>query len=423
MVSRSRIAPRIATAVVVAGAGLLFAPQPCGAFSVLAHQAVVDQAWDGAIVPALRRAFPDAGADEIARARAYAHGGAHVADLGYFPLGNRLFTDLVHYVRAGDLVATMVRDARTVDELAFALGGVSHYVTDENGHPEATNRTVPEIYPKLERKYGDRVTYKDDPGAHIETEFRFDVLAVAQNPKSLDLFRHAVDFEISKPLLERAFRETYGIDLHDIFADEDVAITTYRWAFRELIHEATGIAWQLYRADIERLDPEATAAGFAYDLSRGDFESKFGKAFRQPGYFAKFVAFLVKLVPNVGPFKRLPYEPLPADAQRRFADAMTKIVREYQRSVERVPGRPVVASNVNLDTGQPVRRGDYAPADRAYAALLEKLDDRGFTNVPPALRADILRFYPANGARLTDDDDDRKLRCELGQLAGTAVAR
>ena len=417
----SRIAPRIATAGVVAG--LFFAPAPTLAFSVLAHQAVVDRAWDDAIAPALRRAFPHASSDEIARARAYAHGGSHVADLGYFPLGNRLFTDLVHYVRPGDFVATMVRDAQTVDELAFALGGLSHYVTDEIGHPEATNRTVPEIYPKLEREYGDAVTYADDAAAHIETEFRFDVLAVAQNPKSLDLFRHAVDFEISKPLLERAFRETYAIGLHDIFADEDVAIATYRWGFRELIHEATGIAWQLYRTDIERLDPEATAAGFAYDLSRRDFESQFGKAYREPGYFTKFVAFLAKLVPNVGPLKRLPYKPLPGDAQRRFADAITKVVRDYERSVQRLPMRPLVASNVNLDTGQPVRRGDYAPADRAYAALLDKLEDHGFTDVPPALRADILRFYPANGVGVTKDDDDRKLRSELAQLVGPATGR
>jgi len=417
----SRIAPRIATVGVVAG--LFFAPPPTLAFSVLAHQAVVDRAWDDAIAPALRRAFPHASADEIARARAYAHGGSHIADLGYFPLGNRLFIDLVHYVRPGDFVATMVRDAQTVDELAFALGGLSHYVTDEIGHPEATNRTVPEIYPKLQREYGDTVTYADDAGAHIETEFRFDVLAVAQNPKSLDLFRHAVDFEISKPLLERAFRATYGIDLHDIFADEDVAIATYRWGFRELIHEATGIAWQLYRTDIERLDPEATAAGFAYYLSRRDFESQFGKAYREPGYFTKFVAFLVKLVPNVGPLKRLPYKPLPADAQRRFADAITKVVRDYERSVQRLPMRPLVASNVNLDTGQPVRRGDYAPADRAYAALLDKLEDHGFTDVPPELRADILRFYPANGVGETKDDDDRKLRSELAQLVDPATAR
>ena len=61
-------------------AALLFAPQPGLAFSVLAHQAVVDRAWNGTLVRALRRAFPDATPDESARARAYAHGGSRIAD-------------------------------------------------------------------------------------------------------------------------------------------------------------------------------------------------------------------------------------------------------------------------------------------------------------------------------------------------------
>jgi len=80
---------------------------------------------------------------------AFAHGGSHIADLGYFPLGNVFFTDLLHYVRSGDFVATMLARAESVDEYAFALGALSHYVTDDVGHPEATNRVVPEIYPAL----------------------------------------------------------------------------------------------------------------------------------------------------------------------------------------------------------------------------------------------------------------------------------
>ena len=106
---------------------------------------------------------------------------------------------------------------------------------------------------------------------------------------------------------------------------------------------------------------------------------------------------------------------------------MTKIAREYERSLERVRERSLATSNVNLDVRQPVRRGDYAPADRAYAALLDKLDDGGFRDVPPALRADILRFYgssrPGERSRLTEDDDDRKLREELAQLAGVPADR
>jgi hypothetical protein len=321
-------------AVLLAVAVLLVAAvPPARAFSVLAHQAVVDRSWDGAIVPALRRRFPQLGGADLERARAHAYGGSHIPDLGYFPFGNRLFTDLLHYVRSGDLVGALLRHAQTADEYAFALGALSHYVTDDTGHPDATNPTVAELYPKLRKEHGDRVAYADDPSAHLQTEFRFDVLQVSRSRQRPDLFRHALAFQVSKPVLERAFRETYGLRLDDLFASTEVAIVTYRWAFRDLVHEATAIAWQLYRADIERLDPEATAERFVANISRADFEEQFGRSFREPGYLPGVFAFLVKLVPDVGPFERLPYKPLPPDARERFAGALERAVHRYRRTV------------------------------------------------------------------------------------------
>ena len=420
------VGPRIATGAALVA--LFFcAARPVAAFSVLAHQAVVDRSWDARIVPALRARFPGESPKEIERARAYAHGGSHVADLGYFPFGNRLFTDLIHYVRPGAFVAALVSSAASVDEYAFALGALSHYVTDSVGHPEATNRAVPEIYPKLRKEYGDVVTYADDHSSHLATEFRFDVLEVAQSPQSLDLFKHALDFEVAEGVLDRAFRQTYGLGLDDVFTDKEVAIRTYRWAFRGLVHEVTGLAWELYRADIEKLDPSMTPAAFAYDLSRDDFEEEFGKVYREPGYFAKSIAFLVKLVPDVGPFERLPYKPLPPDVRERFVQAFAHAAARYQALVERADRRGLELADVNLDVGRPTRHGEYEPADHAYAALLEELEDRQFADVPAELRADILRFYAAGvmAAAPAEDEDAsaRKLRRELAQLAAMRYRR
>jgi zinc dependent phospholipase C len=399
----------IVAAVVLACLGLV-APHPARAFSVLAHQAIVDRSWDDAIVPALRARFGRVSREDLERAHAFAWGGSHIADLGYFPLGNREFTDLVHYVRSGDFVTALVEEARTPDEYAFALGALSHYIGDDTGHPEATNRVVPELYPKLRRQYGEQVTYADDHASHLKTEFRFDVLALAQRKQTPDLFDHAIAFAVSEPLLDRAFQRTYGLRLDDLFASTDVAITTYRWAFRSLVHEATGIAWQLYRADIQRLDPAATPARFVHDMSRADFEKQFGDAYREPGYFARFVAFLVKLVPDVGPFERLPYKPLPAEAQARFTRAVDHAVARYRTAVADARAHRLRLPNDVLDTGQRARRGEYEPADDAYEALMEKLADRDVASVPAGLRADVLRFY---GAGSPDDDEARAVLAEL----------
>ena len=386
----ARLLPLLLT---LATAAVVATSRPAAAFSVLAHQEVVDASWKSTLVPALRARFPGVGVGELERARAFAYGGSHIADLGYFPLGSRQFTDLVHYIRTGDFVATLLADATNPDEYAFALGALAHYVGDNIGHPEATNRAVPEIYPKLRKEYGDVVTYADDHDAHLQTEFRFDVFQMSRSRSTPDLLHHAIAFEVAEPLLDRALVATYGLHLDDLFTNTDVAITTYRWGFRALIHEATGIAWELYRADIEKLNPGITPAAFVSDLSRSDFEQEFGKAYREPGYFAKFVAFLVKLVPNVGPFKRMPYSPLPPHVRQLFIQGLDDAIAHYRADVSRARERRLTLPDVNLDTGRPTRGGAYEPADQAYAALLEKLDERHFAGVSPALRADILRYY------------------------------
>jgi hypothetical protein len=118
------------------------------AYSALAHEAIIDAAWDAAIVPALRARFHPADA-ELERARAFAYGGSLIQDIGYYPFSSRFFGNLTHYVRSGDFVEAMIRDSTDLNEYAFALGALAHYAGDNDGHPLAVNRAVPVLYPKL----------------------------------------------------------------------------------------------------------------------------------------------------------------------------------------------------------------------------------------------------------------------------------
>ena len=384
---------------------LLCLPTRGAAFSVLAHQAVVDRSWDATLAPAILRHFPGT---DLERARAFAYGGSHVADLGYFPLGNQLFTELLHYVRTGAFIGNLFAAAHDGNEYAFALGALAHWIADTTGHPEATNRVVPEIYPKLREEFGDQVTYADDHGSHLTTEFRFDVFQMARTKGGRDIFHHALQFEVATRALDEAFQKTYGLRLDDLFANTDAAILTYRWAFRGLIHEVTGIAWELYRADIQGLDPEMTPAGFVYDLSREDFQSEFGKVYAEPGYFAKFFAFAAKLVPNVGPLKRTVFKPLPPEARQRFTTALEHAIERYRAQVASVANKRLDLPEQNLDTAKPIVFGDYAPADDAYGELVEKLAHGDASRVSPALRADVARFYanrPANAGTKKHERD------------------
>src|ERR1700722_4818503 len=216
---------------------------PSSGYSVLTHEAIVDSAWVDAIVPLLLKRFPHATPDELKAAHAYAYGGCTIQDMGYYPFGSKFFSDLVHYVRTGDFIVALLRDSQDINEYAFALGALAHYSADNYGHRIAVNRAVPILYPKLRRKYGDRVTYDEDHASHLKTEFGFDVLQVAKGHYAPNAYHDYIGFEVSHELLARAFQETYSLDLKSVFADYDVAIGTYRRSVSGIIPEMTKVAW------------------------------------------------------------------------------------------------------------------------------------------------------------------------------------
>ena len=108
-----------------------------------------------------------------------------------------------------------------MDEYAFALGALGHYSADTEGHPLATNRAVALMYPKLKKKFGNKVTYAQSPKSHVMVEFSFDVVQVAAAVYAPEAYHSFIGFRVAKPLLERTFRATYGIEMKDIFLSED----------------------------------------------------------------------------------------------------------------------------------------------------------------------------------------------------------
>src|ERR1700733_5132337 len=123
-------------------------------YSVQTHEEIIDLAWKNSIRPILLKRFPNLTDAQLQEAHAYAYGGCAIQDLGYYPFGNAFFSALTHYVRSGDFVLSLLRNAKTPDELAFAIGSLSHYLGDSIGHSSAVNLAVPVEFPKLERKYG-----------------------------------------------------------------------------------------------------------------------------------------------------------------------------------------------------------------------------------------------------------------------------
>src|SRR5437868_3627125 len=217
-------------ALAACGLWVLFSCPSAWSYSVLTHEAIIDSTWDSAIKPLLLKRFPASTEDDLMAAHAYAYGGSIIQDLGYYPFGSKFYSDLTHYVRGGDFIANLIRDSEDLNEYAFALGALAHFAADNNGHRIATNVSVPLLFPKLRLKFGDSITYADDPFSHTKTEFGFDVFQAAKSRYASDAYKGFIGFQIAKPVLQRAFEDTYGIRIEQVFLSIDLAIGSYRRA-------------------------------------------------------------------------------------------------------------------------------------------------------------------------------------------------
>jgi len=396
------IGAAIAAAIVWFGS-----PRPASAYSVLAHEANIDALWEPAIRPLLERRFPRATREEIRDARAYAYGGSVIQDLGYYPFGSKFFSNLLHYVRTGDFVETIVRDARDVNEYAFALGALGHYASDNVGHPEAVNKSVALMFPKLRQKYGSNVTYVESPASHVIVEFSFDIVQAAAGAYVPESYHQFIGFKVATPLLARAFRETYDLDMKDVLKHEELAISTYRHAVSELIPELTRAAWRDKREEIERLTPGVQQSAFVYRYSRQQFEREFGGDYRRPGFFARFLAFVYRLLPKIGPLRPLSFKTPTPEAERLFADSFKDTRARYGAALDQVRRGQLNLANTDFDTGKPRAFGEYALADETYAELLRRLGDTRFASLSKVLQRDITSFF---GAADLDKSASRRVR-------------
>jgi zinc dependent phospholipase C len=399
-------------------------PIETAAYAVLAHEAVIDSVWADNIRPLLLKRFPDATKEELKEAHGYAYGGAIIQDMGYYPHGSFFFSDLTHYVRSGDFVLALLRDSKDLDGYAFALGALAHYVADNEGHPLGVNRAVPLLYPKLKRKYGDAVTYEEDRLAHVKTEFGFDVLEVARGRYAPDSYHDFIGFGVSVPLLEQAFQETYGLDLKSVLTDEDKVLGSYRHDVSQLIPKATRIAWSLKKDDIMKDQPGITKRKFLYNLSRASYQKNWGTQYYPPTFGERFLAFLVRILPKIGPLRVLELRTPTPQAEKLFENSFNRSLDRYRQLLTNVGAGQLDLPNENFDTGQIPEPGKYRLNDVTHAKLLAALAKRNFNGAPPGVLAELLEFYghpEAPYATKRKPKDWAKVQAQLEQLKKVAV--
>jgi hypothetical protein len=409
---------------VALGLLLLFSGSVASSYSVLTHEAIIDSVWDSSIKGLLLDRFPDATADELTKAHAYAYGGSILQDMGYCPFGSRFFSDLLHYVRSGDFILSLIRNSQDLNEYAFSLGALAHYAADNDGHRMAVNLAVPILYPKLGLQFGKQVTYANDALSHLKTEFAFDVLQVAQGHYAPDGYHAFIGFEVARPVLERAFEETYGMKLGQVFTNVSLAIGSYRRSVSSSIPAMTRVAWQLKKSEIIKDAPSITRKKFLYNLSRASYKKSWGNEYQRPGFRSRLLTFFIRLMPKMGRSRAFAFRTPTPVVEKMFMASFNATLDRYRALLSAQKAGRLELPNQNFDVGEPTGAGTYKLSDDAYAHLLDKLQGH-YTEMPPDLRIDILSFYGDLSDPIstkTDAGQWAKVIKELGELKAVSAA-
>ena len=407
-----------------------------GAYSLFTHEQLIDLSWKQSIVPLLLSRYPTLTPEQLEHARAYAYGGCVIQDIGYYPLGDKSFSNLTHYVRTGDFVVNLFRNAGNADELAFAVGALSHYIGDTVGHSEATNLSVPIEFPKLEKKYGPVVSYADGESQHVRTEFGFDIREIAHHHMAPVRYLRHVGLQVPVRQVALAFYQTYG--LQEDFTGKRgrrLNVVGYRFATRTFIPRIAYAVTLLHRSSEPNDPPTAEAAALQKEIDRIAAENDWNKYRRKAGIGTYTLAGFLFVVPKVGPLQLAAVKGPTPDTEAKYLHSVITSDASLRRVIARFtpppatrstasgaaaadthseppPSTPLAANpsakqdvpresrdprhplpNRDLDTGSVVKPGGYTLTDSTYADLLHRLTREPAKPVPPGIKEDILAYY------------------------------
>ena len=259
--------------------------------------------------------------------------------------------------------------------------------------------------------------------SHAKTEFAFDVFQAAKGRYASAAYKSFIGFEVAKPLLERAFQDTYGMKLEKVFMNVDLAIGSYRRAVGSILPAMTKVAWQIKKQEIRKDAPSVTRKTFLYNLSRSSYEKNWGSTYKRPGIRSKILAFVFRIVPKVGPFRALAFKRLTPETEKMYMASFNATIVRYRELLSEQNAGRLKLPNDNLDVGAFTAAGKYKLTDAAYSQLLHKLQGH-YTEMPQELRSDILAFYRDLGVPIstkTNDDDWARVLKELDQLQAVDV--
>jgi hypothetical protein len=385
--------------------------RPAGGYSVLTHEELIDLTWSDSIRPLLLERYPTLTPAQLRDARAYAYGGCVIQDLGYYPFGKALFSDLLHYVRTGDFVRALFRDAKDPNDVAFAIGALSHYLGDTIGHPGAVNLSVGKEFPQLAARYGSNVNYAEGPHQHVRAEFAFDIDDITKHRLAPERYLNHIGFAVPIPLLTRAFYDTYGLDVAKVLGTHRPTLRGYRYAVRSLLPRVAYAETILYRKRMPADVPSPALDQFNQEIANLAATNHWATYRSHAGFGTHLLAGFIFILPKVGSLSDLALRGPSSSAEQDYVNSLmqtTDTLRQILAQATHSDGLP----NKDLDTGDDVHPGTYPLEDRAYADLLHQMTLDPTSPIPFGIKRDLLAYF-ADISRVKYIQPNRKLLAQV----------
>ena len=164
---------------------------------------------------------------------------------------------------------------------------------------------------------------------------------------------------------------------------------------------------------------------FLYHLSRSNYEHDWGTVYRKPGLGTRILAFFLKIVPKVGPFKAVNFKIPTQQTEDIYIKSVNATMDDCNDLLRDVRARKLDLANTDYDTGKPTKPGEYSLSDQTYARLIDELSTKSETGPDRQLRANLLSFYSDPDAPLATRKNAKawkKLQEELEKLKDNDAA-
>lgn len=168
--------------------------------------------------------------------------------------------------------------------------------------------------------------------------------------------------------------------------------------------------------------PGITRNKFLYNLSRASYEKEWGKDYQRPTTSDKFLGFLIRILPKIGPLRILTFRTPTPETQKLFENSFNTTVDRYRALLSDLGQGRLQLVNDNFDVGEATPRGKYKLGDKTCAELLDRLSKQRMAGVDQELKTQLLVFYAANDNSNTGkkhDKSEARIQQEIKALQGS----